>query len=72
MNRLDSVRLLAAFQVLSMPSGALGATHKQARAVVVELTGEAPKRAGIPAPGADLLTYLEWHQPGPKRWNLED
>jgi len=59
----DSVRLLAAFQVLTLPSGAMGVPHKRAKEVIVELTGmKLPK--GKPPVGADLATYVAWLSPG--------
>jgi len=60
---LDSVRLLAAFQVLSLPSGTLGVPHVRAREVVTELTGSTPKRGSLFSPGASLEEYLAIHQP---------
>lgn len=59
----DSVRLLAAFQVLSLEDGALGAKHDDARHWVLKLTGREYKpRAPMPAAGADLRTWLDWHE----------
>ncbi len=58
---LESVQLLAAFQVLSMPSRTFGGvTHKDARKVVRNLTGKTPK--GRPEGlTCDLAGYLSWH-----------
>ena len=61
----DSVRLLAAFQVLSLGDGALGARHEDARAWVLKLTGreyQAERAQSRPPPGADLRTWLDWHE----------
>lgn len=57
----DSTRLLCAFQVLGVPSGALGVTHKTAKAVIVELTGKKPSMKGYPAATSGLVDYLAWH-----------
>lgn len=58
---LESLRLLAAFQVLSVPSGVMGVTHKQARKVITEMTGQAPKPGTEFPPGASLETLLSIH-----------
>jgi len=58
LDAFDQLRVLAAFQVLSMPSGALGVKHKQARAVLRDLLGRAPK--GRVPKGLDLDGYLAW------------
>lgn len=58
---LDSLRLLSAFQVLSVPSGCMGVTHKRARQVVTEMTGKAPKRGTKFPPGASLADLLSIH-----------
>mgnify|MGYP001582536377 CR=1 FL=1 len=58
---LDGLRLLSAFQVLSMPSGCMGVTHKRAREVIVELTGKKPVRGSMPPAGTSLAGYLSWH-----------
>ena len=57
----DSTRLLCAFQVLGVPSGTLGATHKSAKAVIVELTGKKPGKKNYPHATSGLLDYLSWH-----------
>jgi hypothetical protein len=56
LDHMQCVRLLAAFQVLSLPSGELGATHKQARATILEITGK-KQRGKVPA-GWPLEHYL--------------
>lgn len=58
---LDSLRLLSAFQVLSVPSGMMGVTHKRAREVITEMTGKAPKRGTKFPPGASLADLLSIH-----------
>jgi hypothetical protein len=57
---LESCQLLAAFQVLTLPSGALGVSHKVAKAAVLTLTGR--KVRGKPPKGTrDLSQFLTWH-----------
>ena len=60
---LDSVRLLAAFQVLALPDGMLGATHAAALAMVEELTGRAydARKERRPPSAAELSAWLSWH-----------
>ncbi|MDQ3170314.1 MAG: hypothetical protein M3Q55_09280 [Acidobacteriota bacterium] len=57
---MDAVRLLCAYQVLTMPSGMLGGTHKAARAVIAELVG-VPLPEGAMPKSASLMEYLAWH-----------
>lgn len=58
---LEGLRLLSAFQVLSLPSGMMGVTHKRARQVIVEMTGQKPPKGPLPKAGTDLAGYLSWH-----------
>jgi hypothetical protein len=58
---LDSIRLLSAFQVLSLPSGTLGVPHERAREVIAEMTGKAPQRGVKFHPGASLEDLLAIH-----------
>ena len=55
---MTRVKLLAAFQVLSLPSGVLGVKHKRAREVIRELAGVEP--VGTTPAGLSLEGYLEW------------
>ena len=60
---MNPARLLSAFQVLTMQNGFFGGvTHKQARSVILEMTGIAPKGKPDIAPrGGDALThYITW------------
>lgn len=62
---LDGLRLLAAYQVLSMPSRAMGVTHKTAREAIRKLApslGRMPK--GKPQ-GSTLAEYVSWHMGQP-------
>jgi hypothetical protein len=58
---LESLRLLSAFQVLSVPSGMMGVTHKRAREVITEMTGKSPKPGTKFPPGASLASLLSLH-----------
>ncbi len=62
---IDSVRLLAAFQVLALEDRALGARHEDARHWVLKLTGREYDRhrsvKGTMPLSADLRGWLEWH-----------
>jgi hypothetical protein len=58
---LESLRLLSAFQILSVPSGMMGVTHKRAREVIAEMTGKAPERGTKFPPGASLESLLAIH-----------
>jgi hypothetical protein len=58
MDTFGKCRALSAFQVLSLPSGTLGATHKSAKAALVEAFGKAPTKT-VPG-GLSLDEYLAW------------
>lgn len=64
LGQIERLQLLAAFQVLSLPSGTLGVKHKRAREVIELLTGKPVKvsqiKGGVPT-GLDLTGYLAWH-----------
>ena len=65
LNGIDALRLLSAFQVLRLPSGMYGVTHKRARQVITEMTGLTPIRGRKPQsdsgdPDSHLQGYLNW------------
>ena len=63
---IDALRLLCAFQALTMPSGFYRVTHTRARQAIEQITGKRPKRGAKPvqadgSPCTTLDTYLAWH-----------
>lgn len=62
LNGLQCLRLLSAFQALTMPSRFFGVTHKQARTIIGELIGFEPKgKPGIAPRDTDALQwYIDW------------
>jgi len=66
LNGIDALRLLSAFQVLRLPSGMYGVTHKRARQVISEMTGLTPIRGRKPQSDTEadsdshLQGYLNW------------
>ncbi len=66
LDSMQQVQLLAAFQVLSLPNGSVGATHAEARIAISKLTKVVVRRDDKPMPpaGCDLNAYLAWHLEG--------
>jgi len=60
LNLIERLRLLSAFQVLSLPTGAMGVTHKRAKTVILEMTGKTPPKKAQPPVGGTLESYIEW------------
>jgi hypothetical protein len=58
---MTRIRLLSAFQVLTLPDGILGAKHTQARKVICEILGLDELPAENPTPQPSIEAYLaEW------------
>lgn len=57
----DRLRLLAAFQVLTMPSGCFRVTHKVAKQIILELTGKKAHHTEHYKADFSLEQYLEVH-----------
>ena len=55
---MTRIRLLSAFQVLTLPEGAANVDHARARAVVREVLGLEDLPATNPAPRESLEDYL--------------
>ena len=67
--QMESLRLLSAFQALTMPTGFYRVTHKYARGVIAEMTGIHLKAKAKPpasreiseiSPGNPLQGYVTW------------
>jgi hypothetical protein len=54
----EALRLMSAFQVLTVPSGAMGVTHKRAKEVIFEITGKRVRSIAGFKPGVTLEAYL--------------
>jgi hypothetical protein len=62
LNGMDGLRLLSAFQALTMPSRFYRVTHKEARDIIEEITGKRPKGKPVKQSGESALEgYLSWH-----------
>lgn len=58
---MTEFRLLCAFQVLALPDGLLGASHKDARAVIDEITGfRFASDVRPPSEALSLDSYIKW------------
>lgn len=62
---MEALRLLSAFQVLTLHSGAYGVTHARARDVIAEMLGHRPirgRKPPMPPRGHEepLQFYLDW------------